>query len=188
MKTSHLLVTLLAAFAVLAAACAPQATPTQAPATQPPATQAPPAQAATQVPATTAPATAAPASPTPVNTPTGPATVNVTSNSKLGSILTDANGMTLYVFLNDTSAASTCSGACIGIWPALLTNGNPVAGSGVDGTKLGTTARADGSMQVTYNGHPLYYYSKDAAAGDTNGQGIKSVWYVVSPAGDAIKQ
>ncbi len=174
MKTSHLLFTLLVTFAFLAAACAPQATPTQAP----------PQQA--QV--TSAPATAAPATPAPVNTPAGPATVNVATNAKFGSILTDANGMTLYVFLNDTSTASTCSGSCITTWPALLTNGNPVAGSGVDGTKLGTTTRADGSVQVTYNGHPLYYFAKDKAAGDTNGQGIKSVWYVVSAAGDAIKQ
>lgn len=181
MKTSHLLITLLVAFTILATACAPQAT--QAPAPQPPVTQAPPAQ----VQATTAPATAA-ATAAPVNTPTGPATVNVGTNAKFGSILTDAKGMTLYFFLNDTSTTSTCSGGCIATWPALLTNGAPVAGSGVDGTKLGTTTRADGSMQVTYNGHPLYYFAKDKAAGDANGQGIKSVWYVVSPTGDAIKQ
>ncbi len=112
----------------------------------------------------------------------------VTSNSKYGSILTDANGMTLYMFLNDTSTTSTCTGGCATLWPALLTNGSPVAGTGVDGTKLGTSTRADGGVQVTYNGHPLYYFSSDKAAGDTNGQGIKSIWYVVSPAGDAIKQ
>ncbi len=198
MKTSHLLVTLLVAFTILATACAPQATPTQAPATQPPATQAPPAQAATQAPATTAPATTAPATQAPATsapatmvppaTPTGPATVNVANNAKYGSILTDASGMTLYMFLNDTSTTSTCTGACASLWPALLTNGSPVAGSGVDGTKLGTTTRADGTVQVTYNGHPLYYFANDKAAGDTNGQGIKSIWYVVSPAGDAIKQ
>ncbi len=181
MKTSHLLFTLLVAFAILATACAPQATPTQAPPQQVQATQAPAAQA--QAATTAAPATAAP-----VNTPTGPATVNVATNAKFGSILTDANGLTLYIFLSDTSTMSTCTGACASNWPALLTNGNPVAGSGVDGTKLGTTTRADGSVQVTYNGHPLYYFAKDKAAGDTNGQGIKSVWYVVSPAGDAIKQ
>ena len=199
MKTSHLLITLLAAFTILATACAPQATPTQPPATQAPATQAPPAQAATTSspatqspynysPATQAPATSMPATMVPPATPSGPATVMVTSNSKYGSILTDANGMTLYMFLNDTSTTSTCTGACATLWPALLTNGNPVAGTGVDGTKLGTTTRPDGTVQVTYNGHPLYYFSSDKAAGDTNGQGIKSIWYVVSPAGDAIKQ
>ncbi len=143
------------------------------------------APAMTQAPAA---ATAAPATAAPVVTPTGPATVNVTSNAKFGSILTDDKGMTLYLFLNDTGTSSTCSGACINNWPALLTNGSPVAGSGVDATKLGTTMRADGSTQVTYNGHPLYYFAKDTASGDTNGQGIKSVWYVVSPSGDAIKQ
>jgi predicted lipoprotein with Yx(FWY)xxD motif len=191
MKIPHLFIATLTAFMILAAACAPQATPTQAPATQAPATQAPPAQlqeATASAPTGAPPATSAPTTVVTPATPTGPATVNVANNSKYGSILTDANGMTLYVFLNDTSTTSTCSGACASLWPALLTNGNPIAGNGVDGTKLGTTTRADGSVQVTYNGHPLYYYAKDSAAGDTNGQGIKNVWYVVSPTGDPIKQ
>lgn len=124
-----------------------------------------------------------------VNTPTGPTTVNVSTNSKYSSILTDASGKTLYLFLSDTSTTSTCTGPkCETNWPALLTNGNPVAGTGVDGTKLGTTTRPDGSVQVTYNGHPLYYFAKDAAPGDANGQGAQSLWYVVSPSGDPIKQ
>ncbi len=168
MKTSNFVFTALIALTLLVSACAPVATPVVMPATAAPA-------------ATQAPATAAP-----VATPTGPATVTVATNAKFGSILTDSTGKTLYIFLNDTSTSSTCSGACINNWPALLTNGSPVAGSGVDATKLGTTTRPDGTTQVTYNGHPLYYFFKDTAAGDTNGQGIKNVWYVVSPAGDKI--
>lgn len=164
MKTSHLVVTSLIALTLLVSACAPAATP---------------------VPATAAPATSMPAG-MPMGTPTGPATLNVSTNAKYGSILTDSMGMTLYIFLNDTSTTSTCSGACTNNWPAVLTNGSPVAGNGVDATKLGTTTRPDGTTQVTYNGHPLYYFAKDTKPGDANGQGIKNIWYVVSPAGDKI--
>jgi predicted lipoprotein with Yx(FWY)xxD motif len=114
-------------------------------------------------------------------------TVNAGSGA-LGSYLVDSKGMTLYIFLSDTpgSGTSTCSGGCASAWPA-LTASSPTAGSGVDASKLGTITRADGGTQVTYNGWPLYYYAKDVNPGDTLGQGIKSVWYVVSPAGDAVK-
>ncbi len=169
MKPVSFALTALIALTLLGTACAPAASPTPAPATAAPA-------AATQPPATSAP----------VATPTGPATVMATSNAKYGMILTDDKGMTLYLFLNDTTSASTCSGACLNNWPALLTNGNPVAGTGVDGTMLGTTTRPDGSVQVTYNGHPLYYFFKDANPGDVNGEGIKNVWYVVSPSGNKV--
>jgi predicted lipoprotein with Yx(FWY)xxD motif len=115
-------------------------------------------------------------------------TVNVADNSQLGSILVDQNGMTLYLFLNDTQGAGTsaCSGGCAAIWPALAAT-SPTAGTGVDASKLGTITRSDGTMQVTYNGWPLYTYAPDTKPGDTNGQGIKSVWYVVAPSGDAVK-
>jgi len=177
MKITHPLVILLAAFTILTAACAPQSTPTAAP--PPPATQAPPAQAV----AAAAPATAAPAA-----TPTGPATVNVEANSKFGSILADDKGMTLYLFTKDSPNTTTCYGKCATAWPALLTNGAPVAGKGADASKLGTIPRTDGTTQVTYNGWPLYYYAKDANPGDVTGQNVGTVWFVVSPTGDAIKQ
>jgi predicted lipoprotein with Yx(FWY)xxD motif len=67
-----------------------------------------------------------------------------------------------------------------------LTTGDPVAGDGIDASKLGTTTRTDGTVQVTYNGWPLYYYVKDAQAGDVVGQGVGSVWYVISPAGEMV--
>jgi predicted lipoprotein with Yx(FWY)xxD motif len=110
-------------------------------------------------------------------------------DSALGTILVDSKGNTLYVFMQDTSDVSTCTGDCAASWPALIAKGEVKAGGGgdVDESLLGTSPRDDGTMQVTYNGHPLYHFSGDAAAGDTNGQGIGDVWFVVSPTGDPIK-
>lgn len=135
--------------------------------------------------------TVTPTSPTPTQattspSPTGGTTVAVASSS-LGSILVDGEGRTLYVFLRDTGTTSTCEGDCAATWPPLTATGTPQAGTGANASLLGTSQRADGGAQVTYNGHPLYYFASDAAAGDTNGQGIGGIWYVVSPAGEAIK-
>ena len=91
---------------------------------------------------------------------TGAATVAVAS-SLLGRILVDGGGRTLYLFEKDTSGTSTCDGACAAIWPPLTTKGGPVAGDGAVAAKLGTTERTDGKTEVTYNGHPLYYYAGD---------------------------
>jgi len=113
------------------------------------------------------------------------AVLNVATTS-LGSTLVDGTGRTLYLFENDTSSASTCTGACAGTWPALTTSGAPTAGSGVDASMLGTTTRDDGTTQVTYNGHPVYRYAGDSAAGDTKGEGIGGTWFAVSPSGDKI--
>ena len=109
-------------------------------------------------------------------------------DSSLGTILVDSKGNTLYVFLQDTGDTSTCTGDCAASWPALIAKGEVKAGGGgdVDESLLGTSARDDGKMQVTYNGHPLYFFSGDQAPGDTNGQGLGDVWFVVSPAGDPI--
>ena len=114
------------------------------------------------------------------------ATVEV-ADSDLGQIVVDADGNTLYVFLADTGSDSTCYQDCEDSWPPLTVDGEPVAGEGVDGS-LGTTEREDGSTQVTLDGHPLYFFSGDEAAGDTNGQDIGDVWYVVSPEGEAIEE
>jgi predicted lipoprotein with Yx(FWY)xxD motif len=103
-----------------------------------------------------------------------------------GTFLTDADGRTLYLFTNDAPGVSNCTGDCLTAWPALLTDGGPVAGTGVDGALLGTTTRDDGSTQVTYAGWPLYFFAGDAAPGDVEGQGVNDVWFVVSPAGDII--
>jgi predicted lipoprotein with Yx(FWY)xxD motif len=94
--------------------------------------------------------------------------------------------MTLYLYTKDTPNTSTCYDQCATNWPPLLTTADPIAGEGVDAALLGTTTRTDGSIQVTYNGWPLYYYAKDAAPGDATGQDVGSVWYVVSAAGEQI--
>lgn len=186
MKTVHFIGTVMLALVLFAAACSPQATPTAAPtdteaAIVPTDTVAPPTDTAMPAPGDTETPTAAP-----VNTPSGPATVTVSQNDTLGSFLVDDKGMTLYLYTKDSPNTTVCYGKCATAWPPLLTNGAPVAGDGADSTKLGTITRTDGTTQVTYNGWPLYYYVKDMKAGDTTGQNVGSVWYVLSPAGEMI--
>lgn len=106
--------------------------------------------------------------------------------SDLGEIVVDAEGRTLYVFLADEGSESTCYDECEDSWPPLTVDGEPVAGEGVDDALLGTSERTDGSTQVTLDGHPLYLFGGDQAAGDVNGQGVGDVWFVVSPSGEAI--
>ena len=113
-------------------------------------------------------------------------TVVATTQGAPGTFLTDATGMSLYLFTNDTPGVSNCTGDCLAAWPALLTDGAPVAGDGVDGSLLGTTTRDDGSVQVTYGGWPLYYFAGDATPGALEGQGVNDVWFVVSPAGEML--
>jgi predicted lipoprotein with Yx(FWY)xxD motif len=109
------------------------------------------------------------------------------SDSSFGPILADADGNTLYVFLADTGGESTCYDDCADNWPALVSEGDPVAGDGVDASLLGTTERTDGSIQVTYAGQPLYLFAGDEAPGDTNGQEVGDIWYVVGPDGAPIE-
>ena len=128
----------------------------------------------------------------PADTPTAmsatgsAATVNLGSNSKFGSFLVDGKGISLYLYTKDSPNMPTCYNSCAKAWPPLLTTGKPVAGTGVDISKFGTVTRTDGTTQVTYNGWPLYYYAKDQQPGDTVGQGVGSVWYLVSPSGDKV--
>lgn len=105
----------------------------------------------------------------------------------LGPMLVDANGRTLYVFLADDGGKSTCYDDCASSWPALESTGTPRAGDGINASMLGTTTRTDGSTQVTFDGHPLYLFAGDSGAGDTKGQGIGDVWFVVSPKGSPIQ-
>ncbi len=126
---------------------------------------------------------AAPAA-TAVAASTGGALVNAGQNATLGSFLVDSNGMTLYLFTKDTPNTSTCYGGCAAAWPPLLTTGAPSAGTGVTASLLGTTKRTDGTVQVTYNGWPLYYWAKDKVAGDTTGENVQGVWFVITPAGE----
>jgi predicted lipoprotein with Yx(FWY)xxD motif len=107
-----------------------------------------------------------------------------------GAALVDSNGHALYLFEADTGTTSACNGLCAHVWPPLLTHANPPTASGAAQAQLfGTTARGDGTLQVTYNGHPLYYFAGDLAPGDTYGQGLNQFgghWYVVTSAGDKI--
>jgi predicted lipoprotein with Yx(FWY)xxD motif len=116
-----------------------------------------------------------------------PATIG-TRHTSLGTFLVSA-GRTLYLFEADGRNQSTCTGPCAGTWPPLLTNGRPKATAGVKAGLLGTTGSGS-AEQVTYNGHPLYFYSGDTKRGDTNSQNLKlfgAKWYVVSVAGTAIR-
>jgi predicted lipoprotein with Yx(FWY)xxD motif len=113
-------------------------------------------------------------------------TINVASDSALGQFLVDGNGMTLYIFTKDGRDQSNCDAACMAKWPPLLTQGNPILGPGVDDSKIGSTLLADGTRIVTYNHMPLYYYVKDTKPGDTTGQGVGGVWYVIDSDGDII--
>jgi predicted lipoprotein with Yx(FWY)xxD motif len=117
------------------------------------------------------------------------AVVNMATHDSLGPYLTDSRGHALYLWMADTAGTSTCAGACASTWPPLTATGAPKAGPGVDAAKLGTAARTDGSMQVTYDKHPLYLYAPDTAAGDLTGQGSTSfgaAWWLVNPDGSAI--
>jgi predicted lipoprotein with Yx(FWY)xxD motif len=115
-------------------------------------------------------------------------TVDVrTSNGK--TFLADGSGRSLYLWVPDTTTMSMCSGACATYWPPLTTNGAPTAGPGVTATDLGTTSRSDGTEQVTYAGHPLYYFAGDRGAGQTSGQGVNefgALWWLVAPSGQKI--
>ncbi|RME44433.1 MAG: hypothetical protein D6791_13180 [Chloroflexi bacterium] len=115
-------------------------------------------------------------------------TLMLGSTDELGEFLVDADGMTLYAFLKDEPGKSNCYGACADNWPPLLVEGEPVAGEGVNADLLGTTTRDDGSVQVTYNDWPLYRFAGDSAPGDTNGQDVKEIWYVVGPDGELIRE
>jgi predicted lipoprotein with Yx(FWY)xxD motif len=121
---------------------------------------------------------------------TGPAVV-MTKTGSAGTYLTDGSGKSLYLFAADTGGKSVCSGACAAAWPPLTTKGNPTAGSGANGSMLTTITRSDGSTQVVYGGHPLYYYALDMSVGATSGQGVNAfggLWWLVSPAGAAIQK
>jgi predicted lipoprotein with Yx(FWY)xxD motif len=110
-----------------------------------------------------------------------------TADSDLGAIVVDGDGMTVYMFDNDTQGAdaSTCTGQCAASWPAVTTESDKPEVEGVTGD-VGTITGVDGKTQVTLNGWPLYYFAGDSAAGDTNGQGVNDVWWVLTPAGEKI--
>jgi predicted lipoprotein with Yx(FWY)xxD motif len=121
----------------------------------------------------------------------GPAADDVkVDDSRYGQILVDGHGRTLYLFTRDRGAKSRCYGACARAWPPLLAHGQQVAGSRLEQAKLNTAPRRDGASQVTYAGHPLYYYVHDRKPGQILCQDVVEfggTWLVVSPTGRAIR-
>ena len=109
-----------------------------------------------------------------------------THASKFGTILTDGSGRSVYRFESDTGTASTCYHACAAIWPPVMTTGSPIAIAPAMSALLGTTPRQDGGVQVTYAGHPLYYYYTDQSPGDVTGENVNSygaLWDLMKPSG-----
>jgi predicted lipoprotein with Yx(FWY)xxD motif len=112
-----------------------------------------------------------------------------TTTTSLGRILVDSRGHTLYLFQKDTNGKSACTGQCASFWPPLIATGKPLAAASAKASLLGTTKRADGRMQVTYDHHPLYTFVKDTKKGQTNGEALSAFgakWYAVSPAGARV--
>jgi predicted lipoprotein with Yx(FWY)xxD motif len=113
------------------------------------------------------------------------------ANTALGRGLVDGRGRTLYLFEKDKHGKSACNGKCAGFWPPLITSGKPLATAGAKMSLLGTTRRADGRLQVTYNHHPLYTFVKDTRRGQTNGEGLNTFgaeWDALSAAGAKVEQ
>src|SRR3954452_2169520 len=112
-----------------------------------------------------------------------------TATTSVGRILVDAHGHTLYLFEKDKNGKSACSGACARAWPPLIATAKPRAGAAAKASRLGTTKRADGRRQVTYNHHPLYRFVKDTKKGQTNGEGLNAfgaTWDALSAAGGKV--
>lgn len=120
------------------------------------------------------------------------ATVAVAKSGELGQILVDGAGRSLYLFEKDKAKTSNCYGDCAKVWPPFTSSGPATPGTGAMSSLLGTTGRTDGSTQITYNGHPLYYYISDSdKAGSTAGEGLNQFgaeWYVLSPAGSKVEK
>jgi predicted lipoprotein with Yx(FWY)xxD motif len=135
----------------------------------------------------TTPGATTPAGQDPTEGDTAADTTVATARTGLGTVLVDADGMTLYIFDPDGQGPSTCFEGCAASWPPLIAD-QPVGGDGVDGGLLGTAAREDdGTMQVTYDGWPLYRWAGDSQPGDTTGQGVQDAWWAMAPDGRPIR-
>ncbi|MFA1541772.1 COG4315 family predicted lipoprotein [Actinomadura monticuli] len=137
---------------------------------------------------------AASTSPAPASsTPSGAAgaqSIKTATVGNLGPVLVDGQGRTLYLFEKDKNGMSSCTGSCAAVWPPVDTSAKPTARPGADAAKLSTTKRPDGSMQVTYAGHPVYYYAPDGTTpGNAQGEGLNqfgAAWYVLSASGGKV--
>jgi len=122
---------------------------------------------------------------------TTPSSTVVTTRSEtgLGQILVDAQGRTLYLFAKDTGPASSCAGSCASWWPPVPVSGEPRAAGGATAASVGIIRGSGGSRQLSYAGHPLYYFVGDSKAGQARGEGLDQFgakWFVLNPAGDAV--
>jgi predicted lipoprotein with Yx(FWY)xxD motif len=116
-------------------------------------------------------------------------TVITTAKSSAGTVLTNGSGKAVYLWVKDTGDMSNCNGACAGAWPPVTTTGTATAAGSAKASDIGTITRSDGTKQVTYDGHPLYYFSGDSGAGSATGQGSDSFgakWWLVTPAGSDV--
>jgi predicted lipoprotein with Yx(FWY)xxD motif len=160
----------LAAVAILATACSSASSASAAGGTT------------TAGPTTTTTASAAPGSTASGSTASGSTLALKTAKGSAGIWLTDSAGRTLYLYTRDKGTTSECYGACAKAWPPLTTTGSvTISGKYTVQRDLGVTTRTDGTKQVTYGGHPLYYYKGDTAPGQTNGQGVGGVWFLIGP-------
>jgi len=143
--------------------------------------------AATAAPASSA--AAAPASSAGGASASGGATVITTASSSAGTFLTNGSGRAVYLWVKDTGGTSACTGACAGAWPPVTATGTVTASGSAKSSDLGTITRSDGTKQVTYDGHPLYYFSGDSGAGTASGQGsdgFGAKWWLVAPSGSDV--
>jgi predicted lipoprotein with Yx(FWY)xxD motif len=143
---------------------------------------------------TGAAAPAAPASPAGASSPSSGAsssggTVITTAKSSAGTFLTSSSGRAVYLWAKDTGTMSNCNGACAGAWPPVTTTGTATASGSAKASDIGTITRSDGTKQVTYDGHPLYYFSGDSGPGTASGQGsdgFGAKWWLVAPTGSDV--
>lgn len=117
----------------------------------------------------------------------GGGTISSAEIEGLGPVLVDSEGMTVYEFTTDEGTTSNCYGECESYWPPVVAEGKPTAGEGAMSSALGTTKRKDGTMQVTYEGHPVYTFSGDSAPGEANGQEFEGTWFALGRSGAAVK-
>ncbi|MFG3338376.1 hypothetical protein [Glycomyces sp. NPDC048151] len=129
--------------------------------------------------------TSASESPSESPTAAADASLGTATDDDHGEFLVDSDGFALYLFTTDTPNTPTCYDSCATAWPPMIAGGDVGANGAVDAALIGTVERTDGTMQVTYNGWPLYYYAQDDEPGETEGQGVQNVWYLVGPNGDA---
>jgi predicted lipoprotein with Yx(FWY)xxD motif len=127
--------------------------------------------------------------PAPPKTANGQSATVGVANEKLGKVLVNSEGFTLYLFQRDSGTTSACTGACATFWPPVRAKGKPTVGSGASPSLLATITRSDGGTQLTYNKHPLYLYSGDQKPGDTKGEGLTAFggsWFALTPAGGQV--